>query len=295
MSDAVLDVFDCHRKLLHGVAYRILGSVDEADDVVQETWLRWHRADRAAVADPRAYLVRIATRAAFDHIRRAASRRETYVGAWLPEPMLTEPDIAEDAALADSISMAMLVLLQTLSPLERAVFVLKEAFGFTYPQISDAIGRSDQAVRQLAHRARQHIQARQPRFDADRNVSRTVTERFMKAAIGGDLAALLSVLAPEVTLIADSGGKTPGPRRPIHGAEKVARFFAATADNIPTGTLMRIVDINGGPGALTLLGATPYAAFSFHVGARTERIQTIHLISNPDKLTRLELDNQRAV
>ncbi|GIH21638.1 sigma factor-like helix-turn-helix DNA-binding protein [Rugosimonospora africana] len=190
--------------------------------------------------------------------------------------------------------MAMLVL-QTLSPLERAVFVLKEAFGFTYPQISDAIGRSDQAVRQLAHRARQHIRAGQPRFDADRKVSRTVTERFMQAAIGGDLAALLSVLAPEVALVADSGGKAPGPRHPIHGAERVARFFAATAVNIPTGTRMRIVDINGEPGALTLLGATPYAAFSLHVDARTERIQTIHLISNPDKLTRLELDNQRAV
>ena len=284
-SDRRYEVFEEHRRLLYGVAYRMLGSVDEAEDIVQETWLRWDRADRSEITEPKAYLVRIATRAAIDHLRRAASRRESYVGPWLPEPVLTGPDIANDAALTDSVSMAMLVVLETLSPLERAVFVLKEAFGFSYPEIGEALGRSEQAVRQLAHRARRHVQARRTRFKPDRAMRRAATERFLRAATGGDLAALLEVLAPDVTLVSDGGGKTPGPRRPVHGADKVARLFATVADDIPTGTQIHFIDINGEPGAVSVLGSTPYAVFIVDLDPQTDRIKTIHVISNPDKLS----------
>jgi RNA polymerase sigma-70 factor (ECF subfamily) len=285
MPDHAVEVFEEHRGLLYGVAYRMLGSVHEAQDVVQETWLRWDRAATSQVAEPRAYLVRIATRVALDQLRRAAGKRESYVGPWLPEPLLTGPDVADEAALADSVSMAMLVVLETLSPLERAVFVLKEAFGFSYPEIGAALGRSEQAVRQLGHRAREHVQARRSRFTPDRGVRRAATERFLRAATGGDLTALLEVLAPDVTLIPDSGGKSPGPRRPIHGVDKVARFFAAVAGDIPEGTRVDFIDVNGEPGAVTVLGSTPYAVFVLDLDPLSHRIRTIHLIANPDKLT----------
>ena len=285
MSDRAVEVFDEHRGLLYGVAYRMTGSVDEAEDVVQETWLRWDRAERSQVIDPKAYLIRIATRASLDHLRRAASRRESYTGPWLPEPLLTGPDIADNAALADSVSMAILVVLETLSPLERAVFVLKEAFGFDYREIGEALGRTEQAARQLAHRARQHVHARRPRFKPDRHLRRAATERFLRAATGGDLAALLEVLAPDVTLISDAGGKVRSPRRPIHGADKVARFFAMAADDIPAGTRVQFIDVNGDPGAVAMLGSKPYAVFILDLDPQTHHVKTIHLIANPDKLS----------
>jgi RNA polymerase sigma-70 factor, ECF subfamily len=287
MPDRGVEVFEEHRGLLYGVAYRMLGSVDEAEDIVQETWLRWDRADRSQVTDPKAYLIRIASRASLDHLRRAATRRESYVGPWLPEPLLTGPDIADDAAVADSVSIAMLVVLETLSPLERAVFVLKEAFGFNYREIGEALDRSEQAIRQLAHRARQHVQARRPRFQPDRQVRRAATERFLQAATGGNLAALLEVLAPDVTLVSDGGGKVRSPRRPIHGADNVARFFIRIADGIPAGTRLHFVDVNGEPGAVGVLGSTPYAVLVLDLDPQSHQVKTIHVIGNPDKLSRL--------
>jgi RNA polymerase sigma-70 factor, ECF subfamily len=292
VTDDPGDIFEAHRGLLFGVAYRMLSSADEADDIVQETWLRWNRANRSQVSEPRAYLIQIATRVSLDHLRRAATAREAYVGPWLPEPLLTgalpaTPDVADEVALAESVSLAMLVVLETLSPLERAVFVLREAFGFGYREIGEALGRSEQSVRQLGHRAREHVQARQPRFKPRESVRRAATERFMQAAVGGDLAALLKVLAPDVTLVSDSGGKTRSPRRPIHGADKVARFFVATVANIPAGTEVHLVGVNGAPAAVTAVGSAPYALFFLDVDARTHRITTIRLISNPDKLSRI--------
>jgi RNA polymerase sigma-70 factor (ECF subfamily) len=281
----VSDPFEEHRALLFGVAYRMLGTVTDAEDAVQETWLRWSAAPRDDVADPRAYLIRIAGRAALDQLRRVAARREAYVGPWLPEPVLAGPDVADEVALADSVSLALLVVLETLSPLERAVFVLREAFGLPHAEIAAALGRDEPAVRQLARRARAHVDARRPRYPADRCTSREVTERFLDAAAGGDLAALLDVLAPDVRLVADGGGKAPGPRRPLVGADRVARLFAHTAADIPAGTRIAYADVNGGPAALALLGRDTYAVFVLDVDPRTRRVDAIYLVANPDKLT----------
>lgn len=280
-------VFEEHRRLLFAVAYRILGSVTEAEDVVQEAWLRWDRADRSHVADPRAYLVKLTTRVAIDELRRARTDREIYVGSWLPEPLATGPDVAEDAATADSVSMAMLVVLETLSPLERSVFVLREAFGFSHAEIADALDRSEESVRQLAHRARRHVQARRPRFEPDPRLRRAATERFMAAAVGGDINALMELLAPDVTLWSDGGGKVRAPRRPIQGADKVARFFAAIAGEMPPGGAGRIIDVNGGPAILVHDGDVPITVVTVDLDPDTRRIAALHLIGNPDKLTGL--------
>src|SRR5919112_4541279 len=243
------------------MAYRILGSVSDAEDAVQETYLRWSKVDPAQVSNPRAFLVRVTTRLAIDRLRRAKTRRETYVGPWLPEPILTSRDVAEDVALAESVSMAMLVVLETLSPLERAVFVLREAFGMPYAEIADVLGRKDDAVRQLGRRARNHVQERRSRFDADQSEQRRVTERFLQATSTGDLEALVAVLSPEVTLVADGGGRALAPRRPVRGAEKVARFLLAVAteermaqflesvgDEPAPDLRIHLAHVNGGPG-----------------------------------------------
>src|SRR5215203_301773 len=222
-------VFDEHRGLLISVAYRVLGSVTDAEDAVQEAWLRWSGVDHSGVDNPRAFLVRVTTRLAIDRLRRAKARRESYVGPWLPEPILTRQDPAEDAAMAESVSMAMLVVLETLSPLERAVFVLREAFGLPYAEIADVLGRKEEAVRQLARRARDHIRERRTRFKADQTEQRRVTERFLEATVSGDLATLMEVLSPGVTLVADGGGRALAPRRPVRGAEKVARFLVTVS------------------------------------------------------------------
>src|SRR5215203_3937317 len=191
-------IFGEHRDLLMAVAYQILGSVTDAEDVVQEAWLRWSNARSSEVADPRAFLVRVSARLAIDRLRRVKARRESYVGPWLPEPLLTGRDVAEDAEMAESVSMAMLIVLETLSPLERAVFVLREAFAMPYADIAEVLGRKEQAVRQLARRARDHVQERRPRFEADQATRRRVTERFLAATVSGDLETLMRVLAPGV-------------------------------------------------------------------------------------------------
>lgn len=273
--------------MLFSVAYRMLGSVAEAEDTVQEAWLRWNRADRSEIADPRSYLVKLTTRVAIDQLRRVRAEREVYVGTWLPEPLITGPDVADDAALADSVSMAMLVVLETLSPLERTVFILREAFGFGHAEIAEVLERSEESVRQLAHRARRHVEARRPRFESDRRLRRQATERFMAAALGGDLNALMEVLAPDVTLWSDGGGKVRAPRRPIRGAEKVARFFAAIADDIPLGGAGRIADINGGPAVLVYVGEVPITVLTVDLGVGGHRIAALHLVGNPDKLAGL--------
>jgi RNA polymerase sigma factor (sigma-70 family) len=200
--------------------------------------VKWSVASRA---DPRAFLVRVTTRPAIDSLRRAKARRESYIGPWLPEPILTRQDISEDAAMAESVSMAMLVVLETLSPLERAVFVLREAFGIPHSEIADVLGRKEEAVRQLARRAREHVRERRSRFEADQSEQRRVTERFLEATSTGDLEGLMAILTPGVTLVADSGGKALAPRRPVHGAEKVARFLLAVATEERTARFLESV------------------------------------------------------
>ena len=287
MTDA--EVFEAHRGLMFAIAYRMLGTIADAEDAVQDAWLRWSAAPRADVADPRAYLARVITTTALNRLRSARSRREAYVGPWLPEPLLTEagPDAAERAELAESVSVAMLVVLESLTPEERAVFVLREVFGFEHAEIGAALGRSAPAVRQLAHRAREHVQARRPRFDVDWAQQREVTERFLAAAGGGDIEGLMTVLAPDVTLLTDGGGKTRAALRPIIGAAKTARFLAAIAQrpymgvNISDMTL-EAAEINGSPGTLITWDGRAIAALTLTVS--DGRITAIQLLANPDKL-----------
>jgi RNA polymerase sigma-70 factor (ECF subfamily) len=277
------------------VAYRVLGSVTDAEDAVQEAWLQWSGVDPLEVTDPPAFLVRVTTRLAIDRLRRAKARRESYVGPWLPEPILTGRDVAEDVALAESVSMAMLVVLETLSPLERAVFVLREAFGMPYAEIADVLGRKEEAVRQLGRRARDHVQERKSRFEADQSAQRRVTERFLEATSSGDLDALMRVLAPEVTLVADGGGRALAPRRPVRGAEKAARFLLAVATEERTARFLRsigaetsldvcvhLAQVNGEPGVVVTSGARPISALVLDVAG--DLVQTIHLVANPEKL-----------
>ncbi|TDB90501.1 RNA polymerase sigma-70 factor [Actinomadura sp. KC216] len=282
--------FEEHRSLLFAVAYRMLGTAADAEDAVQDAWLRWSAADRSAVADPKAYLVRITTNVALDRLRSARAQRETYVGPWLPEPMLTSPDVAaEGAELAESVSMAMLVVLETLSPLERAVFVLKEVFGYPYAEIAEALDRSEVSVRQLGTRARKHVEARRPRFETAGSERRAATERFLEAVLGGDINRLMEVLAPDVTLWTDGGGKVKAPLRVIHGDQKVARWLGAItgrpyAGVQPEDMQIRGVHLNGEPALIVEgPGGRPIGTVSVELD-ENDRIRAVHLVANPDKL-----------
>ena len=285
--------FTANRPRLVGVAYRMLGSVGDAEDVVQEAWLRWARVDPSTVDDPTAFLVRTVSRLALDRMRRVAARRETYVGPWLPEPVLTArtdagvEDPAAEAERAASLSMAMLVVLETLSPLERTVFVLHEAFAYPYTEIADILDRSPAAVRQLAHRAREHVAARRPRFAPDPGLRRDATERFLRASVQGDLAALLELLAPDAVLWADGGGKVRAPRRPIQGADKIARFFVGIGDDaVPSGSTVEIVEVNGGPAAVLMGPSGAEAVLQLDLDD-DGRVTDIRMVGNPDKLAGL--------
>ena len=273
------------------MAYRLLGRVGDAEDEVQEAWLRWREVDRATVMDDRAYLTQVTTRLAIDRLRREQRRRETYVGPWLPEPVALEPDVADRVELADSVEMALLVVLETLSPLERAVFVLREAFGAPYEEIALVVDRSEDAVRQLAHRARQHVDERRPRFDADPRTRREVTERFLAAAAGGDVDALMELLAPDVTLVSDGGGVVRAALRPIEGADAVARWLAGVAARGLAEPSMEIVELNGGPAAVVRSRGELQAAIV--LGVAGGRVRAIYLVANPDTLSRLEVCSGR--
>jgi RNA polymerase sigma-70 factor (TIGR02957 family) len=295
MSESTrVEAFEAHRPHLISVTYRMLGSLAEAEDVVQEAWLRWDRTDRTDIANVRAFLVRMTTRLAIDRLRRLKARRESYIGPWLPEPVLTDRDVAEDIELAESVSLALLVVLETLSPLERAVFVLREAFGHSHAEIGEIIGRNEATVRQLARRAREHVQQRQPRFDADQATRRRVTEQFLAACNNGDVAALMAILAPGVTLYADSGGRVRAPRRPIVGADKVARFFLAVWKT-PYHDWPAVVEgldlevqvgqVNDGPAILVTAGERPIGVLTLDVADGV--VQALRLVANPDKLAGL--------
>lgn len=277
------DPFIAHRGLLFTVAYEILGSVADAEDVVQEAWLRWAEVDRGTVESPRAYLVRMVARQALNQLRSVSRRREEYVGEWLPEPLLTRPDVAEDVELAESVSIAMLTVLETLGPVERAVFVLREVFDTPYEEIAEAVGKSPVAVRQIAHRAREHVAARRPRMRVDRAEQRAVVERFLATVSTGDVAGLMEVLAPDVVAIADGGGIAPAARTPITGAERLAGLLARAAT--APGFMATAVWLNGMPGArFDLDGRTVAVSLLVENG----RITRIYAVSNPRKLGGLE-------
>jgi RNA polymerase sigma-70 factor (TIGR02957 family) len=278
------DPFVAHRGLLFTVAYEMLGSAADAEDVLQESWLRWAGVDHAQVRDPRAYLVRVVTRQALNRLRTLSRRREEYVGEWLPEPLLTSPDVAEDVELAESVSIAMLTVLETLGPTDRAVFVLREVFAMPYGEIAEAVGKSAATVRQIARRAREHVAARQPRVRVSRSEQEAVVERFLAALRTGRLQELMEVMAPDVVLIADGGGLAAAARVPIHGAGRVASLLARS-DRIVAAFETTTVWLNGAPaGRIAIDGRQAAVSFVVEDG----RITRIYAIANPEKLTRLD-------
>jgi RNA polymerase sigma-70 factor (TIGR02957 family) len=279
-----VDPFVTHRSLLFTVAYEMLGSAADAEDVLQETWLRWAAVDQGAVQHPRAYLVRAVTRQSLNRLRTLSRRREEYVGAWLPEPLVTSPDVAEDLELAESVSIAMLTVLETLTPIERAVFVLREVFAVPYDEIAAAVDKPLATVRQVAHRAREHVTARRPRVQVDRTEQQQVMDRFIAAVTAGDMQGLMDVLAPDVVLIADGGGVAQAVRVPVVGVKKVInllRPFPTVAVN-PS---VRSIRLNGAVGVRIddELGGTTIVSVDIEGG----RIRRIFAMRNPRKLTRL--------
>jgi RNA polymerase sigma-70 factor (TIGR02957 family) len=277
------DAFVRHRNLLFTVAYEMLGSAADAEDVLQETWLRWADVDRSEVREERAYLLRITTRLSLNRMRTLARRREAYVGPWLPEPLLTSPDVAEDVELADSVSTAMLLVLETLSPTERAVFVLREVFDLPYDEIAVAMDKSPAAVRQVAHRARQHVDDRRPRSAVTTRERDEVIARFFGAAATGDLQALMDVLAPDVVLLTDGGGVKKAALRPIHGRDKVTRFLDAV---MPEGFAADVIVVNGSPALRIAVGGEVDAVASLLV--EDGRVTGLYVVRNPAKLARLD-------
>ena len=300
-SNTTTQVFNDHRELLFSVVYNILGSVADTEDVLQETWLSWTNRNQSAsverIENPRAYLVRIAVNRALAQQATISRRRETYIGPWLPEPLVRPLDDtpvscdAADAALrAESVSMALLVVLETLTPLERAVFVLHEVFGYAHTEIAEILGRSPSAIRQLAHRSREHVHARRPRYQSDPRVRQEVTERFLAATLGGDLDALLQLLAPDVALWGDGGGKgqAAGGLRPIHGRDKVARLLTALAPRV--GKAFKVVyrSVNGDPSAVLFAGDTLYAVIVLDLTPDGSQVCGIYSVANPDKLSHVD-------
>ena len=270
------------RNLLFTVAYEMLGSAADAEDVVQETWLRWAGVDHETVRDPRAFLVRITTRQALTRLRTLRRRKESYVGPWLPEPLLTSPDVAEDVELADSVSTAMLLVLETLTPTERAVFVLREVFAVDYDEIAEAVDKTPVAVRQVAHRARAHVAARRPRVDVTATVTRETLQAFQRAVETGDVQGLLDVMAPGVVLTADGGGVVQAARVPVVGAAKVARFLK----KIPASVTLHPAEVNGRPALILRMDGV----LDTVIGVRVEdgRIAEFHAVRNPAKLSHMD-------
>ncbi|MGW7679203.1 RNA polymerase sigma-70 factor [Kribbella sp. NPDC054772] len=283
-TDRATEAFVAHRNLLFTVAYELLGSAADAEDVLQETWLRWVKVDLDMIQDQRAYLVRIASRQALQRLRTLGRRKESYVGPWLPEPLLTAPDVAEDVELADSVSMAMLLVLETLKPTERAVFVLREVFGLDYDEIAEAVDKKPDAVRQIAHRARSHVAARRPRGVVSADETRDALEAFQRAVNTGDIQGLVDILAPDVVFLGDGGGVVQALPRPVFGAEKVARILALAVDRLAEGNL-EITHINGQPAMLLRFTDEVDTVTVLHVN--NGLIAGLYAVRNPTKLTHL--------
>jgi RNA polymerase sigma-70 factor (ECF subfamily) len=279
------DAFLEHRNLLFTIAYEMLGSAVDAEDVLQETWLRWAGVDLATVREPRAYLVRITTRQALVRLRTLRRRKESYVGTWLPEPLLTAPDVAEDVELADSVSMAMLLVLETLTPTERAVFVLRDVFAVEYDEIAEAVGKTQAAVRQIAHRARSHVAARRPRGAVTAAETRDALAAFQRAVDTGDLQHLLDILAPDVVFLGDGGGIRQAVLRPIVGAAGVARILAAGLPRL-AGESLRPAEVNGYPALVLRLDGEVDTVVALRIDDGL--ITGVYAVRNPEKLSRMD-------
>ena len=279
-GEAAGDLFDRHRPLLFSIAYRMLGSVMDAEDVVQEAFLRWQRAPRAEVRSPKAYLSAVVTRLCIDQLRTARTRRKEYVGPWLPEPLPTEPDTS---AIDESLSMAFLVLLESLNPTERAVFLLREVFDYDYEEISRLVGKSEANCRQIARRARDSVAARRPRFESSPEQEERLLGSFLEASLDGDMESLVSVLSEDVTLWSDGGGKTRAALNPIHGADRVSRFLFGILRQAPPGLFIRRARVNGRPGIIGYFAdGRPQSVTTLEVA--DGRIRAIRIVVNPEKL-----------
>lgn len=293
-SEDATQIWAERRSLLFTIAYELLGSAADAEDVVQETWLRWSGVDLAEVANPRAYLAQIVTRLALNRVRTVARRRETYVGPWLPEPLLTAPDIVDDVLLADSVSTAMLVVLESLSSLERAVFVLREVFAFEYDEIALGLGRSSAAVRQLAKRARDHVAERRPAQVVDPGEHEAALRALTVAMASGDVETLLAVVSPDVQLVSDGGGLRSAARRPVLGADKVARFLLGIVAGLQRDAVgddaaqvsVEFRTVNGGPAVVLLRDGDIDSVMT--IGHEHGVVTAIYVVRNPEKLTRLD-------
>jgi RNA polymerase sigma-70 factor (TIGR02957 family) len=284
--DPATEVFLAHRNLLFTVAYEMLGSAADAEDVLQETWLRWAGVDLDTVRDQRAYLVQITTRQALSRLRTLGRRKESYVGPWLPEPLLTAPDVAEDVELADSVSMAMLLVLETLTPTERAVFVLREVFDVTYDEIAQAVGKSPAAVRQIAHRARAHVAARRPRGPVSPAETRDALEAFQRAAETGDLQRLLDILAPDVVFLTDGGGVVQALLAPLVGADRVARSIVAGLARVAAAASLQPAQVNGYPALILRLNGEIDTVVAIRIDDGL--ITGFYAVRNPEKLSHIE-------
>ncbi|MBA9002934.1 RNA polymerase sigma-70 factor [Thermomonospora cellulosilytica] len=285
-TDPATETFVAHRNLLFTVAYELLGSAADAEDVLQETWLRWVEIDVEQVRDQRAYLVRITTRQSLNRLRTMKRRKEAYVGSWLPEPLLTTPDVAEDVELAESVSMAMMLVLERLAPTERAVFVLREVFDVGYDEIAEAVGKSPAAVRQIAHRARRHVEARRPRRMVSPSQTRAAVESFRRALETRDLQGLLDVLAPQVVLVSDGGGVKRAAPRPVVGAGKVARFYLGGSGRVEGAITCDPTVVNGEPALVVRLDGELDGVLAICV--EDARITGLYYVRNPEKLTHVE-------
>jgi len=282
-AEDATEFFEEHRNHLFSVGYSIMGTVSDTEDVLQDAWLAWTTAQRDTITNPRAYLARIVVNNALRRLK--ASSRETYIGPWLPEPLITEADAAEPALQRDSVSMAMMVMLEALSPNQRAVFVLNEVFGYRHAEVAEIVGKTPEAVRQMMARARKQVRGRERRYTPDPAVQRKVTERFLDAANGGDVKSLLDVLAPDVELISDGGGKVRAAMRVINGSDKVGRFLAGIAPEF--GSLsFRPAVVNGESGIAAFYGEQLYAVGVLEVDD-DGRIAGMYGVLNPEKLTHL--------
>jgi RNA polymerase sigma-70 factor (TIGR02957 family) len=288
--DAATKAFVAYRDLLFTVAYEMLGSASDAEDVLQETWLRWVKVDLAQVRDQRAYLFRITTRQALNRLRTLKRRKEEYVGPWLPEPLITAPDMTEDLELAESVSMALMIVLETLSPVERAVFVLREAFDVSYDEIAAIVDKSPTAVRQIAHRSRQHVNARRPRQVVSPGEARRALEMFRHALESGNPQDLINVLAPDVVFVSDGGGVKQAALRQIIGAKRIIRVLLHGLPKIEGALTSEPMVVNGNPALIMRLDGKIDGILAVRV--EDERITGLYYVRNPEKLTRIESETR---
>jgi RNA polymerase sigma-70 factor (ECF subfamily) len=284
-GQARLDEFDRHRPALFALAYRMLGSVMDAEDIVQEAFLRWQHAAPEQVGSPKAYLLKIAVRLSIDVLRAARTRREVYVGPWLPEPLVRAeaPDPSASVEAADSLSFAILLLLERLTPLERAVFILHDVFGYTFDEVAQMLGTNAAHCRQLGHRARERVAAGRQRFTATPAQAEQAARQFIRACAAGDMQGLLALLAEDITLWSDGGGKVQAARNPISGADRVARFLLGVQRKAPASRCYEVALVNGRPGIVARLAGQVYHVYGFDVGP-SGQIRAIYSVLNPDKL-----------